>query len=303
MTITAADGFPLGGMRYLPTGPVRGRFVLGGATGVGQRYYRRFALYAAAKGFATLTFDYRGIGASRRSSLKGFEATYLDWGRLDLGAAVESMRSAHTALFLIGHSFGGQAVGLLPNHDALAGAYCFGVGAGWSGWMPKSEAWKVWLQWNVVLPSLVALKGYMPWSLLGMGEDLPFGVYRQWRRWCGYPHYFFDDPAMTHISDVYARVCLPLVAANAVDDPWASPKSRDAFVRAFTGADVSRLDLQPWEPGKGIGHMGYFRADAIPLWDKLLQWVEQQLADRAETGTQGFPALAGIASNDGRLVV
>jgi predicted alpha/beta hydrolase len=48
--------------------------------------------------------------------------------------------------------------------------------------------------WRVVAPALVRWKGYLPWSLLGMGEDLPLGVYRQWRRWCGYPHYFFDDP-------------------------------------------------------------------------------------------------------------
>ncbi|WNQ02454.1 hypothetical protein ROJ25_06300, partial [Pseudomonas aeruginosa] len=24
----------------------------------------------------------------------------------------------------------------------------------------------------------------MAWSLLGMGDDLPLGVYRDWKRWC-----------------------------------------------------------------------------------------------------------------------
>lgn len=48
---------------------------------------------------------------------------YLDWAHLDLAAAVDQHRHAERPLFMIGHSFGGHAFGLLPNHDQVAGFY------------------------------------------------------------------------------------------------------------------------------------------------------------------------------------
>ncbi|UUZ49573.1 hypothetical protein LP420_04710 [Massilia sp. B-10] len=47
---------------------------------------------------------------------------------------------------------------------------------------------------------IVRLKGYLAWSWLGMGEDLPVDVYRQWKHWCSFPRYFFQDPEMKHLA-------------------------------------------------------------------------------------------------------
>jgi predicted alpha/beta hydrolase len=274
VVLIAQDGYRLNAVRYEPAGEVRGHVIVGGATGVQQRFYRRFAIYMAAAGYATLTFDYRGIGESRYGPLKGFEASFLDWGALDTAAAVDAMRHANLPLFVVGHSFGGHALGLLPNHDAIAGAYCFGSGAGWTGWMKRPEARKVRILWNVVLPLLVSWKGYMPWRLLGMGEDLPRGVYRQWRRWCRFPRYFLDDPARPELAAQFAKLKMPIASATAIDDPWAPPASRDAFATGYSGAEVQRIDLAPERIGQPIGHMGYFRESARPLWAGVVEWIE-----------------------------
>lgn len=273
LTIPTADGFPLVGYRFDAHGAELGRFVVAGATGVQQRYYRKFARFAAARGFTTLTFDYRGIGLSRQGSLRGFSATYLDWARLDVTAVVAAARSGDTPVRLVGHSFGGQTLGLLHNHAGLSGAYIFGTGAGWAGWMPKLEAWKVRLMWSAVLPVLVATKGYMAWSKFGMGEDLPLGVYRQWKRWCKYPRYFFDDPELQHLTAAFAEVRMPIVAVNSVDDLWAPPKSRDAFIEQYANCDIRRVDLSPQRETAGIGHMGYFNAEASWMWEDVLSWA------------------------------
>lgn len=270
--LNAADGYILGGTRYVPDRPTRARLIVAGATAVPQAFYRRFALHAASQGFETLTFDYRGIGRSRYGSLKGSRVDMLDWARLDLAVAVESMTSDDVPLFLIGHSFGGHAFGLLPNHQKVAGFYVFGTGAGWHGYMPPGERMRVLTMWNLVLPVLTWWKGYCPWKMLGMGEDLPTNVYRQWRYWCRFPHYFFDDPAMRGIEHSYAEVHTPIVAANALDDLWAMPASRDAFVQSYRNAPLIRKDLNPAQVGGRIGHMGYFRQSAAPLWDEALAW-------------------------------
>ncbi|WP_175684642.1 alpha/beta fold hydrolase [Burkholderia anthina] len=272
ITLTATDGYLLGGTHYPSRAPLKGRLVIAGATAVPHGFYRRFAEFAATRGFETLTFDYRGIGRSRPASLKSFRMDLLDWARLDLAAAVDAMAGGTVPLFVVGHSYGGHAFGLLPNHAEVAGCYLFGTGAGWHGYMPPLERLRVLTMWKVVLPVLTRWKGYCPWKMLGLGEDLPADVYRQWRHWCRFRRYFFDDPAMRGIERVYAEVRTPIVAANALDDLWATPESRDAFMQGYRNAPVTRQEVDPNGVGGKIGHMGYFRPAAEPLWERALDW-------------------------------
>lgn len=286
-TLVAADGYRLTALRYaVPAshGSARGRIVVAGATGVPQRFYRRFAQHAAVQGFETLTLDYRGIGLSKPARLRGFEMDYRDWARLDLAAAVDACPEDGLPLFMVGHSYGGHAFGLLPNHARVSGLYTFATGAGWHGWMPPLERLRVLLMWRVIGPVLTRWKGYLPWSLLGMGEDLPLGVYRQWRQWCRYPRYFFDDPAVAaEVQEQFARVRTPIVAANALDDLWAPPASRDAFMAGYRHAGWRALDIDPATLVGPIGHMGYFRPAARPLWQGVLDWFGS-LPTQAATG-------------------
>jgi predicted alpha/beta hydrolase len=276
-TLTAADGYVLSATRYLPSRPARAHLVVAGATGVPQGFYRRFAEFACAQGYAVMTLDYRGIGRSRPASLKGFRMDYLDWGRLDLAAAVDAMSVPGLPLYVVGHSYGGHAFGLLPNHDKVTALYTFATGAGWHGWMPRAEQLRVKLMWNVVGPVIVRLKGYLAWSWLGMGEDLPIDVYRQWKHWCTFPRYFFQDPAMRHLIAGFDSVRSPIMACNALDDLWARPKSRDAFMAGYRNAAVQATDIDPRVAGMGpIGHMGYFKQHCQPLWADALHWLDQQ---------------------------
>ncbi len=276
VVLVAADGYRLAAHRYRPAGVPLARLVVGGATGVSQRFYRRFAEYAQVRGFDTLTLDYRGIGESAPPTLRGFRMDYLDWARLDLAAAVEAHRDAALPLYLVGHSYGGHALGLLPNHTSVQGCVTFATGAGWHGWMPPAERLRVLLLWRLVLPPITRMAGYLPWSRLGMGEDLPFDVYRQWRRWCTYPNYFFGDPGLPDIKSTSEQVRTPIVAVNALDDAWALPRSRDAFMAAYRGAALQAVDIDPAAAGIGpIGHMGYFRPQASMLWAAALEWFER----------------------------
>lgn len=281
VTLSASDGYVLGGCLYPAQDVLQARIVVAGATAVPQGFYRRFAQFAAAHGFEVLTFDYRGIGRSRPRSLRGFRMELLDWARQDLAAAVDFMARGAAPLYVAGHSFGGHAFGLLPNHKKVSGFYVFGTGAGWHGYMPTAERLRVLAMWKVILPLLTWWKGYCPWKMLGLGEDLPTDAYRQWRHWCQFPHYFFDDPAMRGIEESYAAVTTPIVAANALDDLWATPRSRDAFIHAYCNAPLQRRDLDPRQLGGQVGHMGYFRQAAEPYWDAMLEWFATLSAVRA----------------------
>jgi predicted alpha/beta hydrolase len=277
VSLTAADGYRLAATRYRPRAAPHARLIVAGATAVPQGFYRRFAEFAAGRGYEALTLDYRGVGLSAPATLRGFRVDFLDWARLDLVAAVDAMAGDDVPLFMVGHSFGGHAFGLLPNHDRVARFYTFATGAGWHGWMPPLERLRVLLLWRLIAPAATRIAGYLPWSWLRMGEDLPIDVYRQWKRWCSFPRYFFDDPEMVQVTASFDRVRTPIVAANAIDDVWAPPRSRDAFMAGYRNADWRGFDIEPRQFGlDAIGHMGYFRSRAQPLWEAVLAWFEQR---------------------------
>jgi predicted alpha/beta hydrolase len=298
LELRATDGYRLAATHF-PAATLAGAedaadwLLVGSATAVPRGFYRRFAQAAQARGLHVLTLDYRGIGGSAPPSLRGFMPDYADWGRQDLAAGL-AHASARGRTWLVGHSYGGHAIGMLPRPEQLQGAYVYAGGAGWHGYMPKSEQRKVWLLWNLLGPVATTVLGYQPLKALGIGEDIPVSVYRQWKRWCSFPRYFFDDPQAEALTRGFARITLPIVAANALDDWWALPASRDAFFAGYVNAPVERVDLDPQGLGLastagGIGHMGYFRpAVGAVLWPKLFASLQRQ-------GLRAWPEAAEMA--------
>ena len=142
--------------------------------------------------------------------------------------------------------------------------------------MPKAEQIKVLILWNLIGPLLVRWKGYLAWSTLGMGVDLPMGGFRDWKHWCQFPRYFFDDPTIPDLHEKFGSVSTPIMAVNAIDDLWALPAYRDAFMSSYPPGIWQGVNIDPATLGlKRIGHMGYFRRQAEPLWRDALAWFEK----------------------------
>jgi predicted alpha/beta hydrolase len=204
ITFPAADGYALGATLFLPRGAKQHAVLINSATAVPRKIYRKFAGYLARRGFAVLTYDYRGIGDSRQrallgyfkpKSLVGFKATMADWAALDMTAAVAWMRERYHTLPLtyVGHSFGGQALGLLANNTEVKRALLIAAQAGYWKLVASPERYRVFVLLNFAGMPLTRLLGYMPgWA--GVGEDLPKGVFEQWTRWVMSERYLFDDP-------------------------------------------------------------------------------------------------------------
>src|SRR6202011_1753506 len=142
ITVPAADGYKLGATLFLPRGAKSHAVLINSATAVPRKIYRGFAGYLARRGCAVLTYDYRGIGDSRQKavegynqprSLVGFKASMSDWAALDVTSAVAWMRERYNTLPLgyVGHSFGGQALGLLSNNAEVSRALLIASQAGY----------------------------------------------------------------------------------------------------------------------------------------------------------------------------
>jgi predicted alpha/beta hydrolase len=284
ITLPAADGYLLGATLFLPRGAKSHAVVINSATAVRRKIYKGFAGYLARRGCAVLTYDYRGIGDSRQmslvgynqpKSLAGFKATMADWAALDTTAAVAWMRQRYKTLPLgyVGHSFGGQALGLLPNNTEVSRALLVAAQAGYWKLMTAPERYRVYALLKS-LGALTRLLGYAPgWS--GVGEDLPKGVFEQWTAWVMSKRYLLDDPHLEALQN-FPKYQGALRALCLSDDPWATRPAVELLCSAFTTIKPDILTIAPSDVAASkIGHLGFFRPEhRDTLWRGAAEWLQ-----------------------------
>jgi predicted alpha/beta hydrolase len=275
--LTARDGYKLGATLFRPAAGNGRAVLIMAATGVPQEYYAKFAAFLAEGGFIVLTFDYRGIGRSLHSSIHSVKAGMRDWALLDCAAAFEFLEqefSKHKFL-AIGHSFGGQAFGLLPRPERLAAALTVGSQSGyWKHWPALGRAW-MWPATHIGLPLVPRLLGYFPGSRLGFGEDLPKEVTIEWARWCRHPRYLVGALG---VEREYARFAAPIRLYAISDDAFAPRRAVEALAALYPFSKPEIHEVEPKDVGADrIGHFGFFRERfRDSLWREARDWLEAQ---------------------------
>jgi len=261
------DGFDLGGELFLPEGPPRACALIGGAMAVRARFYGPFARFLAGQGIAALTFDYRGIGASRpKGSLRGFPAHFHDWGEKDLAGAADflAQRFPDLPLGLVGHSAGAQLMGMVEGVDIRRALFVAAGTAYWKAYRWRARAVMASFWWGAI-PLLTAAYGYLPMRLFGQGDDVPLGVAREWAKWGKDPRYVFS-----HAEPLggmgYTRYAGPIRGVCFEDDTYAPRAAMESLLALYTGA---RKELQ-MRPGP-VGHFGFFRQPA--LWPETAAFL------------------------------
>jgi predicted alpha/beta hydrolase len=278
MELTARDGYKLGATLFQP-GASNGRAVMiMAATGVPQEYYGKFAAFLAERGFTVLTFDYRGIGRSLHGPVKAVKAGMRDWALLDAAAAFEFLEKNYPTekILAIGHSFGGQALGLLPRPERITAAFTVGSQSGyWRNWpAPLGQAW-MFVATHISMPLMPRLFGYFPGSRIGLGEDLPAGVMIEWASWCRHPRYLVGALG---VEREYARFKAPIRLYAFTDDRFGPPRAVEALGALYPNARVEVRKVRPREMKvERIGHFGFFREPfRDSLWREARDWLEAQ---------------------------
>jgi len=275
LTIHARDGYPLAATLRRPLSDPLAPVLIASATAVPRGYYGKFAAYLAERGFAVLTFDYRGVGGSRPKSLRGFSARMRDWAALDLAAMVDHAADIEPgkSLRYVGHSFGGQALGLLPNNQRVARALFAAAQIGYWRLFPFPENYRIYTLMQLLAPPIARTFGYMP-GKLGMGTDLPRDVFLEWAGWCGKPRYMFDDPTLDTLKN-FPNYRGPLRAIGLADDKWAPPVAVAGLLAGYTGTKPEHLTIHPRDIGaQSIGHFGFFRSEfREKLWRPAADWL------------------------------
>lgn len=277
----ADDGFELQGHLYGDVATAKAGLLIAPAMGVEQRYYAAFARWMAAQGWLVMSFDYRGMGASRpdamKRSLRGLDADIHTWAERDAAAALDELaRRLGDAreIHWLGHSLGGQILGLLPNRARVSRAVTVGTGSGY--WRENSAGLRryVWWLWYVVVPLALPLFGYFPGRRLRKVGDLPRGVMTQWRRWCLHREYMMGEGGDA-LRAQYAGLTLPMLSLAFTDDEFMSRRNTESLHGFYAGARPELRRIAPADVGeRRIGHFGFFRErHERSLWPQVSAWL------------------------------
>jgi len=288
--IPAVDGFPLHAHAWVhkvtegsSPAPV---VVINPATSVQSRYYSRFADFLYAQGFNVVTYDYRGIGGSRPENMRGFEASWLDWGSKDFEGVLQFVGTCfkgHSVL-VAAHSVGGFLVGMAPSNHIIQ--RIFTMGSQFAYWRDyaRHKRLAMYLRWHIVMPTLTAIFGYFPGKRLGWLEDTPRGVVRDWiSPEPRFENFYKSGPqALTdaerqQLVDCFAKVTAPTLALSIADDEFGTIPAIHRLLEYYKNSPSTHLRIEPGALGqKAIGHFAFFNARyADSLWRIPLAWLRR----------------------------
>lgn len=276
--ILTDDGVTLRAISYGARETAKAVVLINSATGVFQEFYAPFATFLAAQGYFVVSYDYRGVGNYKPVELRKIEATMTDWGAKDFPAVVAYLAriAPRLEIICIGHSVGGQLLGLLPDNNRIAGLLAVGAQVGyWRFWSGK-ERWQSWFMFFVAIPVLTAIFGYFPGSWMGTC-NLPAGVAKEWARWCRSRDFIADAKGLP-LRAGFAAYRGQALFVSFYDDALFAPKPAvDELSSYYSQATKERVHIEARDVrGRAVGHFGFFRTTSKKiLWMRALAWIER----------------------------
>lgn len=261
LELTCSDGYKLDAIIYEPDETASGIIIFQGGTAIRKEFYTNFCRFLAANGFIVLSYDYRGVGGSRGKSLRGMPASLMDWGQLDMKAAISYAIDNHSQLpcILIGHSIGTQLIGFAENNNHLRAV--IGIGSSTGTWWKMKRGFSVsaFLLWYVINPVLTPLFGYAPLKRLRIMEDLPHNVINQWSKWCRSEFYFGDHLGRSIPHESFHALRVPFIVHYFKDDPIATDKTVTDLMALYRGTRTRMIKHRAKDyQAKKVGHFKIF---------------------------------------------
>lgn len=289
LMLAARDGTQLAATLFEPAAPNGGAVLINSGTGIPRQFYAAFAGHLASRGFAVLTYDYRGIGQSASPPAATMEA----WGAIDQPSMLDHLAALAPGAerAVIGHSFGGQVLGLADNIGQVRAAVLICTQSGhWRHWPPGRRRLRMLALWWLFIPGLTALTGRFPGSWVGTA-NLPAGIARSWARWGRSRHYVCDargNALRPHNDDV----ACPLRWLSFTDDPIAPYGAVEALRPYYPNAAIDRRHLAPADLDvPAVGHFGFFRK-SMPRqpWNETADWLAAHILGASRSRGTSLPA-------------
>ncbi|WP_154246523.1 alpha/beta fold hydrolase [Kangiella sp. HZ709] len=278
ISFNASDGYQLQGALY--TAADSKRFIIvGSAFGVPYQYYKHIADFFRDNGINVLLFDYRGISHSKKGSMPTLEILMQHWGQLDVEAAIVwvSNQFAPEKLYYLGHSAGGQILGLAPSSPRVNKVIIAASGiASWREW-PGMQKLLLAAVWYLIFPvaKLFQSGDYFHSKFLGP-IPVPKNAVNQWLSWARSEEYLFTAKHQLDLS-AYPKIQAEILGLSISDDWYAPYQARDGLLKQYVACDKQTRVIKPKDLGlKAIGHFGLFKKKQEiqdGIWQPMLNFL------------------------------
>ena len=280
--LETGDGIGIAARLYAPVSPCEMTALMLPGIGVPQRAFRHLAGWLSARRVRCLTLDYRGMGESG-STAGAASALLTTWARQDAVAALEYIEESWSEpVVLIGHSFGGQMLGLAEALHRVRAAILIGSQFGQSHLWDGFPRLGVFLYWHLVLPLSAALFNVVPgWT--GIGYPLPRRAAQQWALWGRSRNWYLDHERSA--ERLLGRFARPILAYGIDDDAIAPPRAVSALLERFVSTVPTRRNLVPGTLGlERLGHMGLLLPGPTEaIWQEMLEFLISHVAPDLST--------------------
>ena len=253
--------------------------IVGPAAAVSQTYYQGFCEYLADAGFDVMSFDFRGVGQSKKRDIREYrDIGFLAWAEYDYPAIVNTMleKFPDQKLFIVGHSVGGWMPALTNISSKIDGLITVAALSGYWRLIAAPQRYLHFLAWYFIAPLAIKIYGYWPgWA--GMKADTSAALGLDFAHWAKKPGFIFDEPrinATEHANRFLGHLHLFQIA----DDSWGTPAAVKAVHDRYPNAKTRAIEvIEPKKLGvRFIGHFNFFRsAHRNTLWALALKRLHQ----------------------------
>lgn len=244
------------------------------ALGVPAKFYGQFSKYMAKWGFDVFAFDYRTSGSNGTGSPR-----LLDAGLYDINTVVEYLTTNYGKVAYVGHSLGGQLLGLARSAGKLDCAVFVASSIPDVANMSNKLRWQTRLLKYLLLPFL-RTEGKFPTRKLGLSsQDLPGSIASDWGKWLRSKSYLFD-----HLTDEqlirYQRVSIPILSIGFSDDQMAPSNNLEKLLQHYPRAKVTKRFIHIASTDSPCGHLGFFKGSSgMAYWPEFVNWLGSRVED------------------------
>jgi predicted alpha/beta hydrolase len=223
-----------------------------------QEKYLPFALYLSRNSINVITYDYTDMGLSVDKMINS-QTSIQQWVTQDMDGAIATIlkKNIKAQIYVIGHSLGGQIIGLSKKHKNIKGIILVATQTG------NHRYWNFPLNllniifWRYYVPRIIKYRGYFPSGNDSGMDNMPKVPALEWAQWCQSENYLFDN--IPQSERYYEQITCPLLSISFNDDIYATKKSVDWFTAKYPHAQTKRVHYK--SVIKKYGHSALFEAD------------------------------------------
>ncbi|MGL1958297.1 MAG: alpha/beta fold hydrolase [Colwellia sp.] len=259
----------------------KGVVLINPGTATKTSFYNPFAEYLVENGFHVVLWNYRGFCESKTNSLVNSDFIYSDIGKYDIPAVIDKVKEmfSELPLYCVGHSAGGQQIGLAYNYHKLDALIAVAVSAGYFSYMPLAYRIKANFFFHFFSPVTGAIFNYIPAKRMKLMEDLPVGFVKEWGNWCKEKHLFFSSKfyGKSIPEGTYKNFNVPTYVFSADDDEICTDRNISNFWQHVESEHkINFIRYQSAKlPSQRVGHFGYFKKENKKVWADILEKINE----------------------------